>query len=62
VLTISHHGEGLDVIDRYAGGMSFVVSGVTASGGMVEIPVETDVRPWNAEVPSEVQAAAGETR
>jgi len=43
VLTVTHRGEGLDVIDRYAGGFSFVVSGVTASGGMVEIPVETDV-------------------
>jgi ABC-type polysaccharide/polyol phosphate transport system ATPase subunit len=61
VLTITHRGEGLDVIDRYAGGMSFVVSGVTASGGMVEIPVETDVRRWDAEVPAEVEAA-GEAR
>jgi hypothetical protein len=30
-------------MDRFAGGLSFVVSGVTASGGMVEIPVQTDV-------------------
>ncbi|HEV7163495.1 MAG TPA: ABC transporter ATP-binding protein [Solirubrobacteraceae bacterium] len=43
VLTITHRGEGLEVMDRFAGGLSFVVSGVTASGGMVEIPVQTDV-------------------
>ena len=43
VLTITHRGDGLDVIDRFAGGMSFVVSGVVSSGGMVEIPVQTEV-------------------
>jgi ABC-type polysaccharide/polyol phosphate transport system ATPase subunit len=43
ILTITHRGDGLDVIDRFAGGLSFVVSGTAASGGMVEIPVETDV-------------------
>jgi hypothetical protein len=59
VLTITHRGEGLDVIDRYAGGLSFVVSGVTASGGMVEIPVETQVSRWDADVPAEVEAAGG---
>jgi len=59
VITITHRGEGLDVIDRYAGGLSFVVSGVTASGGMVEIPVETHVSRWDAEVPVEVEAAGG---
>jgi ABC-type sugar transport system ATPase subunit len=46
VVTISHRGEGLDVIDRFAGGLSFVVSGLAASGGMVEIPVETEVARW----------------
>lgn len=43
VLTITHRGGGLDVIDRFAGGLSFVVSGMAQSGGMVEIPVETAV-------------------
>jgi ABC-type polysaccharide/polyol phosphate transport system ATPase subunit len=43
VLTVTHRGDGLAVIDRLAGGLSFVVSGMAASGGMVEIPVETDV-------------------
>ncbi len=59
ILTITHRGEGLDVIDRLAGGMSFVVSGVTASGGMVEIPVETEVTRWALAPPSEVQPTGG---
>jgi ABC-type polysaccharide/polyol phosphate transport system ATPase subunit len=57
ILTITHRGEGLDVIDRYAGGLSFVVSGLTSSGGMVEIPVETDVTRWGLAPPSEIEPA-----
>jgi ABC-type sulfate/molybdate transport systems ATPase subunit len=59
VLTITHRGEGLDVIDRFAGGLSFVVSGMTNSGGMVEIPVQTDVTRWGTAEISEIQAAGG---
>jgi ABC-type polysaccharide/polyol phosphate transport system ATPase subunit len=59
ILTITHRGEGLDVIDRFAGGLSFVVSGMTSSGGMVEIPVETEVTPWGYAPPSEIQSAGG---
>jgi ABC-type polysaccharide/polyol phosphate transport system ATPase subunit len=57
ILTITHRGEGLDVIDRFAGGLSFVVSGMTSSGGMVEIPVETEVTLWGYAPPSEIQPA-----
>jgi hypothetical protein len=56
LVTISHRGEGLDVIDRLAGGLSFVVTGMVQSGGMVEIPVETEVARWGvwpgAELPT----------
>ncbi len=61
ILTITHRGEGLDVIDRYAGGLSFVVSGLTSSGGMVEIPVQTEVTRWGLAPASDVQPA-GERR
>jgi ABC-2 type transport system ATP-binding protein len=57
VLTITHRGDGLDVIDRFAGGLSFVVSGLSASGGMVEIPVETQVVRLGVPSPSEIQTA-----
>jgi ABC-type polysaccharide/polyol phosphate transport system ATPase subunit len=59
ILTISHRGEGLDVIDRFAGGLSFVVSGMTASGGMIEIPVQTEVSRWGYAPPGEYQPAGG---
>jgi ABC-type polysaccharide/polyol phosphate transport system ATPase subunit len=59
ILTISRRGEGLDVIDRFAGGLSFVVSGMTQSGGMVEIPVQTQVSRWGYAPPSEYQPAGG---
>ncbi len=61
VLTITHRGDGLDVIDRFAGGLSFVVSGLTASGGMVEIPVQTEVVRWGMPAPAAIEAA-GEPR
>jgi ABC-type polysaccharide/polyol phosphate transport system ATPase subunit len=57
ILTITHRGDGLDVIDRFAGGLSFVVSGRSASGGMVEIPVETDVTRMGHILPAEAQTA-----
>ncbi|HEX5851729.1 MAG TPA: ABC transporter ATP-binding protein, partial [Solirubrobacteraceae bacterium] len=56
-LTITHRGDGLDVIDRFAGGLSFVVSGLSASGGMVEIPVETEVTRVDAAPANEVETA-----
>ncbi len=56
-LTITHRGDGLDVIDRFAGGLSFVVSGLSASGGMVEIPVETDVTRVGGARADEIQTA-----
>jgi ABC-type polysaccharide/polyol phosphate transport system ATPase subunit len=60
IITITHRGDGLDVIDRFAGGLSFVVTGTAASGGMVEIPVQTTVQSWGNTPPSAVPAA-GET-
>ncbi len=57
VLTITRRGEGVDVIDRLAGGLSFVVSGTAASGGMVEIPVQTEVTRWRAPATIETPAA-----
>jgi ABC-type polysaccharide/polyol phosphate transport system ATPase subunit len=58
ILTITHRGDGLEIMDRFAGGLSFVVTGVTASGGMVEIPVQTDVMLAAALPPSEIQQTA----
>jgi ABC-type polysaccharide/polyol phosphate transport system ATPase subunit len=59
ILTITRRGDGLDVIDRFAGGLSFVVSGMTASGGMVEIPVETEIARWGISTQAEVESTGG---
>jgi ABC-type polysaccharide/polyol phosphate transport system ATPase subunit len=59
VVTITRRGEGLDVIDRFAGGLSFVVTGMSASGGMVEIPVETEVARWGIWAGTEMPTVGG---
>jgi ABC-type polysaccharide/polyol phosphate transport system ATPase subunit len=59
IVTITHRGEGLDVIDRFTREASFVVTGLSASGGMVEIPVQTAVDRWGTLPPGYVQPARG---
>jgi hypothetical protein len=59
ILTITRRGEGVDVIDRLAGGLSFVVTGTAASGGMVEIPVQTEVTRWRAPEATPTSPAGG---
>jgi ABC-type polysaccharide/polyol phosphate transport system ATPase subunit len=59
VVTITRRGDGLDVIDRFAGGLSFVVSGMSSSGGMVEIPVETEVARWGIWAGTEMPTIGG---
>jgi ABC-type polysaccharide/polyol phosphate transport system ATPase subunit len=43
LLTITHRGAGLDVIDRFESGFSFLVTGVQALGGIVDLPVSVSV-------------------
>jgi ABC-type polysaccharide/polyol phosphate transport system ATPase subunit len=59
MVTITRRGEGLDVIDRFTRDMSFVVTGLSASGGMVEIPVQTAVDRWGVLPADYVQPARG---
>jgi ABC-type polysaccharide/polyol phosphate transport system ATPase subunit len=61
IVTITRRGEGLDVIDRFTRDMSFVVTGLSASGGMVEIPVQTAVDRWGVLPAEYVQPARGST-
>ena len=44
VIQLVHRGSGLDVIDRFEGTTSFVVSGADALGGLVDLPVRTGVQ------------------
>jgi ABC-type polysaccharide/polyol phosphate transport system ATPase subunit len=43
LLTLAHRGTGLDLMDRFEGALSFVVTGPEALGGVVDIPVEVSV-------------------
>ncbi|MGI8904025.1 MAG: ABC transporter ATP-binding protein [Solirubrobacteraceae bacterium] len=43
VLNLAHRGTGLDLIDSFEGGFSFMVTGSTALGGLVDVPVEVRV-------------------
>jgi ABC-2 type transport system ATP-binding protein len=56
LITLAHRGLGLDVIDRYERGFSFLVSGATAQGGLVDLPVDVEIERVDAGVAEEVQA------
>jgi ABC-type polysaccharide/polyol phosphate transport system ATPase subunit len=43
VLQLAHRGSGLDMIDRFEGGFSFVVTGPRALGGVVDLPVRSAI-------------------
>jgi hypothetical protein len=43
VFQLAHRGSGLDMIDRFGGGFSFVVTGPKALGGVVDIPVRSAI-------------------
>jgi len=43
VFQLAHRGSGLDVIDRFEGSYSFVVTGPGALGGVVDLPVRSAV-------------------
>ncbi|HEX4011428.1 MAG TPA: ABC transporter ATP-binding protein [Solirubrobacteraceae bacterium] len=41
VFQLAHRGSGLDVIDRFEGSFSFVVTGPAALGGLIDLPVRS---------------------
>jgi ABC-type polysaccharide/polyol phosphate transport system ATPase subunit len=43
VVQLAHRGSGLDVIDRFEGSFSFVVTGPGALGGLIDLPVHSAV-------------------
>ena len=43
VFQLAHRGSGLDVIDRFEGSFSFVVTGPRALGGLVDLPVQSAI-------------------
>ncbi len=43
LFTLAHRGTGLDLMDRFDGAFSFVVTGIEAMGGLIDLPVEVSV-------------------
>jgi ABC-type polysaccharide/polyol phosphate transport system ATPase subunit len=43
LFTLAHRGSGLDLMDRFEGAFSFVVTGPDATGGLVDLPVEVAI-------------------
>jgi ABC-type polysaccharide/polyol phosphate transport system ATPase subunit len=56
VVTLTHRGAGLDVIDRFESGFSFLVTAKTALGGMVDVPVDITVERAAERVEQELSA------
>ena len=57
MFTVAQRGFGLDVIDRFEGSFSFVVTAARALGGAVDLPVDVAVRRVSG---AGIGAAAGE--
>jgi hypothetical protein len=43
VFQLTHRGSGLDVIDRFEGSFSFVVTGPSALGGLIDLKVQSAI-------------------
>ena len=54
VFNLAHRGSGLDVIDRFEGSFSFVVTAQQALGGIVDVPVEVVVERGDSVAASEL--------
>jgi ABC-type polysaccharide/polyol phosphate transport system ATPase subunit len=56
LFTLAHRGTGLDLMDRFEGAFSFVVTGPEATGGLIDVPVEVSVSRNTAPVSPGVRA------
>jgi ABC-type polysaccharide/polyol phosphate transport system ATPase subunit len=56
VITLAHRGYGLDVMDRFEGDFSFVVTGAAPQGGMIDLPMEIGIKRVDSPVVKESTA------
>jgi ABC-type polysaccharide/polyol phosphate transport system ATPase subunit len=56
LFTLAHRGTGLDIMDRFEGASSFVVTGPEALGGLVDLAVDVGVTRNPAPAPQQVRA------
>jgi ABC-type polysaccharide/polyol phosphate transport system ATPase subunit len=56
LFTLAHRGTGLDLMDRFEGALSFVVTGPEAMGGLIDVPVAVSVAGRSTSHTPQVQA------
>jgi ABC-type polysaccharide/polyol phosphate transport system ATPase subunit len=56
LFTLAHRGTGLDLMDRFEGAFSFVVTGPEAMGGLVDLPISVSVSRGAAASTQQVRA------
>jgi ABC-type glutathione transport system ATPase component len=56
IVSIAHRGTGLDVIDRYERGFSFLVTATAPQGGMIDLPTEVEIERVESSVEQELNA------
>ena len=56
VVNLAHRGSGLDVMDRYERGFSFMVTSTVAYGGVVNLPTDVAIERVDAVVAQEIEA------
>ena len=57
VITLAHRGSGLDVMDRYSRGFSFLVSSSLTMGGIVDLPTDVTIERVGPSIGSPLEAA-----
>jgi ABC-type polysaccharide/polyol phosphate transport system ATPase subunit len=58
-ITVAHRGSGLDLIDRFLRGYSFVVTGSRSTGGLVDVPFHTSFERLDPEQAPQAQDQVG---
>jgi ABC-type polysaccharide/polyol phosphate transport system ATPase subunit len=56
LFTLAHRGTGLDLMDRFEGAFSFVVTGPQALGGIVDLAVDSSIAPAETPLAPRVRA------
>jgi ABC-type polysaccharide/polyol phosphate transport system ATPase subunit len=56
VINLAHRGLGLDVMDRFERGFSFLVTATVAMGGIVDLPTEVTIERVGRAVTEEIKA------
>jgi ABC-type polysaccharide/polyol phosphate transport system ATPase subunit len=56
IVSLAHRGTGLDVIDRFERGFSFLVTATAPQGGLIDLPTEVEIERASTSVEQELNA------